>query len=1029
MPSLPRPGQKTAMISSTSLDLPDHRKQVVEACLRESVFPIGMEHLPVRDSSAVTVDREMVDKADIYIGIFGVRYGEVPPDHDISYTELEFNRAVERGIPILVFVMHEDHPVKPRDVEADAEAQRKLAELKKRASTGRIRGEFKSPEELRGLVIQALADLRRREEDEKGKPAPSFHPHYDIPAPPEAFIAHPYTLLQTRQLVGRQAELNLLTDWVAKPDSEVYAARILNIVALGGVGKSALTWHWFNEIAPQEMKPMAGRLWWSFYESDARFENFVARALAYVTRRPMAEIEAIPLSDRESQLLAALDREPFLIVLDGMERLLIAYARMDAAYLDAPGTHASPRTVSAEDGMLEEVTPSSSKALPATSAREDARVPSRKTADPRVGNFLRKLAGVKASRILVSTRLYPADLENRVNGDPLPGCFRRDLTGLADDDALELWRKFNVTGARDQLLPIFNRVENHPLLIQALAGEVARFRRAPGNFEAWQKAHPEFNPFQDLSLVQVKSHVLEFAMRGLSDQARQVLWTIAAFRMPASYDTLVALLIAKTRRSKRKPVVGEPDLDSILVELEDRGLVGWDIRTNRYDLHPIVRGVAWSWPSNDTRRGIYLSLYAHLKSLPQVDFLKTNSLEDLMPTIELYNALVGLERYDAAGLLFEKRLYDAAFRLSTSRQQIQLLEMLFPDGLDHLPRLSTPHHQSSTFNALAQGHLFSGQPKQAALLFRRANTLDLEVEDYESLGIGLGNLSDALRVSGAIHESEVVARQALIITREQSYFDEAASLRVVGLSLAVRGVASESDLSLKRSLRMCVEEAEELEETEFDKRYEGAVNSYLAQLSLWLSEFHRAQLYVSRAQGLVLNYERDFTRFVRVHGAAALGLDDFPTAYERLHHALTRARQVNFVEEELPALIALAELRRRQDQPIEARELLDDVWEAAERGPYPLFHADALNVLAQIERDASNTAKAIEAATQAYRLAWCDGPPYAYHWGLEAARKHLRELGAPEPEMPPFDPSKFEPMPEVEINPKDEFYVELEEEA
>ena len=49
------------------------------------------------------------------------------------------------------------------------------------------------------------------------------------------------------------------------------------------MGKSALTWKWFNEIAPQEMKPLAGRMWWSFYESDATFENFVIRALAYVT--------------------------------------------------------------------------------------------------------------------------------------------------------------------------------------------------------------------------------------------------------------------------------------------------------------------------------------------------------------------------------------------------------------------------------------------------------------------------------------------------------------------------------------------------------------------------------------------------------------------------------------------------------------------------------------------------------------------------------------------------------------------------
>jgi hypothetical protein len=80
--------------------------------------------------------------------------------------------------------------------------------------------------------------------------------------------------------------------------------------------------------------------------------------------------------------------------------------------------------------------------------------------------------------------------------------------------------------------------------------------------------------------------------------------------------------------------------------------------------------------------------------------------------------------------------------------------------------------------------------------------------------------------------------------------------------------------------------------------------------------------------------------------------------------------------------------------------------------------------MAQIERDSASHEKAIEAATKAYQLAWYDGPPFAYHWGLEKARKHLQELGAPEPEMPPFDESKFEPMPEVEIDPEDEFHAE-----
>lgn len=83
----------------------------------------------------------------------------------------------------------------------------------------------------------------------------------------------------------------------------------------------------------------------------------------------------------------------------------------------------------------------------------------------------------------------------------------------------------------------------------------------------------------------------------------------------------------------------------------------------------------------------------------------------------------------------------------------------------------------------------------------------------------------------------------------------------------------------------------------------------------------------------------------------------------------------------------------------------------------------AFNVLAQLERDASDSAEANAAASRAFELAWCDRPPFAYHWGLEKAKAHLGELGAPEPELEPFDASKFEPMPEAEIDPLDELGV------
>ena len=69
---------------------------------------------------------------------------------------------------------------------------------------------------------------------------------------------------------------------------------------------------------------------------------------------------------------------------------------------------------------------------------------------------------------------------------------------------------------------------------------------------------------------------------------------------------------------------------------------------------------------------------------------------------------------------------------------------------------------------------------------------------------------------------------------------------------------------------------------------------------------------------------------------------------------------------------------------------------------------------------------AVKAATEAYRLAWCDGPSFAYHWGLQKAKAHLSALGAPEPNMSPFDESRYEPMPDVKIDPPGEQNPEID---
>ena len=261
----------------------------------------------------------------------------------------------------------------------------------------------------------------------------------------------------------------------------------------------------------------------------------------------------------------------------------------------------------------------------------------------------------------------------------------------------------------------------------------------------------------------------------------------------------------------------------------------------------------------------------------------------------------------------------------------------------------------------------------------------------------------------------------MIGQKQENRIRESISLQWIGLALAVSGNTNLAETALRRSLAIWIAQQ--------DQQGEGSVNASLAQEQIWRDQPKAALPLACRAWKLahVDRAERDFISAARLHGEAALGLDDLATAEERLHHALNRARAVNYVEEELPALTALAELHRRRAEFATARELLDQIWDAAERGPYPLFHADASNVLAQLERDLGNQQAAVAAATQAYQLAWCDGPPYAYHFGLTHARRQLQALGAPEPILPPFDASRFEPMPDVELNPQDEFHVDIDQ--
>jgi tetratricopeptide (TPR) repeat protein len=715
------------------------------------------------------------------------------------------------------------------------------------------------------------------------------------------------------------------------------------------MGKSALTWKWLLQNASESMRPLAGRLWWSFYEAEADFDRFVTAALAYCTGRSLQAVRAISRFDRENELLAVLNEKPFLIVLDGVERLLIAYAGLDCARL--PEEDLDTRTENVVAGVPVSQRTESAETTPIVGQHR-----LRKTIDPNVGNFFRKICRIQASRVLMTTRLYPSELQT-VTGRELPGAAAVFLRGLQPDDALTLWHGMGVSGSDDELLALFGTFEYYPLLIRALAGEVARFRPAPGDFGEWQSAHPGFNPFA-IPLIQVKSHVLAHSLGNLDRDATDVLRIIAAFRTPVNYATLSAL-DARTKGS------GEPHaerLDNILTELEDRGLVGWDRVHNHYDLHPIVRGVVWNTLDKATQQGVYVALRSHFEAFPSLSAAKT--LTAAKPAMDLFDALVGLSHYQEAVRLYFGRIHGVDFASEGALPlQIGMLESLFPDGWDSL----SGYGAADVLTQLAHAYSSAGRLEEAGACYSKS--LELR-EKRGSIRLGYNYLSQVERLQGKLRNALVHAHRSFERTNDPFKF----SVTNLSLCKAITGLADEGFEELTRVDRSSV---------------------YAAQIALWMGDHERAVEQASSAiHGIVPLWIGERLLCNVVLAESLLSFGHSAQAEPLLNETLKEAIAKSIPRFELEARRVWAELRRRRGEPERAREMLNDLWELAGRGGFRLLLADAQLVLAAIESDTGNAVGAREAAAAAYRAAWCDGPPHTYYWALQKATDLLNELGA-----------------------------------
>ncbi|MBD5496379.1 MAG: DUF4062 domain-containing protein [Lachnospiraceae bacterium] len=94
-------------VSSTYTDLKEERQAAVEAILDAGHIPAGMELFKAGNESQLKTIYKWIDESDVYMLILGGRYGSVESKSGKSYTQLEYEYAISKRIPVFAVVLSE----------------------------------------------------------------------------------------------------------------------------------------------------------------------------------------------------------------------------------------------------------------------------------------------------------------------------------------------------------------------------------------------------------------------------------------------------------------------------------------------------------------------------------------------------------------------------------------------------------------------------------------------------------------------------------------------------------------------------------------------------------------------------------------------------------------------------------------------------------------------------------------------------------------------------------------------------------
>ena len=953
-------------ISSASGALDVYRQAAVDVCHRLHLMPVYMEEFDPQRPTPEQVCQQQVQSCDVFVLLLAHRYGTRPPGSQLSYTELEYGWAADREnarpeMPLLAFVVDPAFPWQPLDIDRGAGADtlaRFVARVKARHEVKPLAdvGAF------RENLILALSRLV----------GVGSAPSWTRPMAPKFRAIPPY--VGSAPFTGRAADLAGLDNWGRSSDP------VMVVEAIGGTGKSALTWHWAQDRAPTVFSGLAGRLWWSFYDGSASMTRFLQELLSYVSARPEREIRHLPPADLAEEVIAGLREHPYLVVLDGFERLLAAYHRFDPSKL----------------------------------RDEEAETGGRSLIEANADEIVRKLTAAGPSKIMISTRLMPLALQSRF-GQQLPGVRHLRLPGLTDTDTRILLDRLGVQGSEPAIGGFFGPLGNHPLLVGVVAGLVRDYRAAPGNFDRWL-ADPTAGgalSVPSLDLTQRRTHILAAALSGLEAGPRRLLGWISVLAGSVTWVTLTSInpfqpepptpggpyghyaqADRKTQeyltawRSSEPVLRARAQLDAALKDLEDRGLVWWDRSSNSFDLHPIIRAYAYDQLENVDRIHANDRVRDHFEALPPEKPAQASSVEDLAQTITIFRALIGAHHFSEASSLwqdFGRVLLD----LGAHATVIELLGPLAAAMTRHVPKVHSD---------LAIAYGLSGRYEEAIRQCTSDLAETLKDRDSHNSMKCLLLLGVNFRDSGA----HLAAWRCLELAEAMN---AAGDGRVDGgqclyraIQAVLQGRVGEAHVLLSR--------AEGLPRPSGFLWFRDSIEYWrlylalVADQSLTHTQLTDAATHVrswrSRRSLAALSYEL----------SARQGKLEQALAAAKEHEQLTR----NAGLEAVPA--ASAFLLSKLGRPNEATAAVEESLTRLQRiHPAQRPYRDLARALWELDRQP----EAASYARDAYRQAWHDGPPNYDHWALRDARELLQAMDEPIPDLLTVDPTTVKVPLENEV--------------